>query len=39
MDTGSPWILANNPRAPYWDGSPGDPLGRLLGIIAKGESS
>jgi hypothetical protein len=19
MDTGSPWILTNNPRAPYWD--------------------
>jgi hypothetical protein len=19
MDTGSPWILANNPRAPYWE--------------------
>jgi hypothetical protein len=19
MDTGSPWIIANNPRAPYWD--------------------
>jgi uncharacterized protein len=24
MDTGSPWILANNRRAPYWEGSPGD---------------
>jgi uncharacterized protein len=21
MDTGSPWILANNPRAPYWKSS------------------
>ncbi len=20
MDTGSPWIVANNPRAPYWNG-------------------
>jgi hypothetical protein len=20
MDTGSPWIIANNPRAPYWKG-------------------
>jgi hypothetical protein len=19
MDTGSPWILSNNPRAPYWN--------------------
>lgn len=23
MDTGSPWILTNNPRAPYWDDGPG----------------
>jgi hypothetical protein len=22
MDTGSPWILSNNPRAPYWEGGP-----------------
>src|SRR5262245_41987568 len=22
MDTGSPWILANNPRAPYWNDGP-----------------
>jgi hypothetical protein len=20
MDTGSPWIISNNPRAPYWEG-------------------
>jgi hypothetical protein len=26
MDTGSPWILANNPRAPYWQGVPADPV-------------
>jgi hypothetical protein len=25
MDTGSPWIIANNPRAPYWQASPGNP--------------
>jgi hypothetical protein len=25
MDTGSPWIVANNPRAPYWDDKPPDP--------------
>jgi hypothetical protein len=25
MDTGSPWILANNPRAPYWNGAADDP--------------
>jgi hypothetical protein len=24
MDTGSPWILSNNPRAPYWQSSSGD---------------
>lgn len=23
MDTGSPWILANNPRAPYWEDGDG----------------
>jgi uncharacterized protein len=23
MDTGSPWILSNNPRAPFWDDGPG----------------
>lgn len=22
LDTGSPWILANNPRAPYWEDAP-----------------
>jgi hypothetical protein len=22
MDTGSPWIISNNPRAPYWDNGP-----------------
>ena len=22
MDTGSPWIIANNPRAPYWETPP-----------------
>ena len=21
MDTGSPWIISNNPRAPYWESS------------------
>src|SRR5580700_4817546 len=25
IDTGSPWIVANNPRAPYWDEVPGRP--------------
>jgi uncharacterized protein len=23
MDTGSPWIISNNPRAPYWEDGPG----------------
>jgi len=23
MDTGSPWIVSNNPRAPYWQDGPG----------------
>jgi predicted acylesterase/phospholipase RssA len=23
MDTGSPWIISNNPRAPYWENGPG----------------
>jgi hypothetical protein len=23
MDTGSPWIISNNPQAPYWEGRPG----------------
>ena len=25
MDTGSPWVLANNPRAPYWETKQPDP--------------
>ncbi len=25
LDTGSPWILANNPRAQYWNSRPADP--------------
>ena len=25
MDTGSPWILTNNPRSPYWETKPPDP--------------
>ena len=23
MDTGAPWIISNNPRAPYWEDGPG----------------
>ncbi len=34
MDTGSPWVLANNPRAPYWeDGS--DYLGNKAYKLAN----
>jgi hypothetical protein len=25
MDTGSPWILSNDPKAPYWDADPVNP--------------
>src|SRR5262249_8347842 len=25
LDTGSPWIVANNPRARYWNSMPPDP--------------
>jgi hypothetical protein len=27
MDTGSPWILSNNPRAPYWQSSTAGDIG------------
>jgi len=30
IDTGSPWILANNPRAPYWEANRGCKLGTLV---------
>jgi predicted acylesterase/phospholipase RssA len=36
MDTGSPWIVSNNPRAPYWEdgkgyiGNKNYPLGNLV---------
>lgn len=28
MDTGSPWVLSNNPRAPYWEPKP-DSVNRI----------
>jgi Patatin-like phospholipase len=31
LDTGSPWILANNPRASYWDSKAGDPEKKATG--------
>jgi predicted acylesterase/phospholipase RssA len=30
MDTGSPWILSNNPRAPYWEWDKGRRLSNLV---------
>jgi hypothetical protein len=36
MDTGSPWILANNPRAPYWNDGPnhdGNKHYRLANLV------
>jgi hypothetical protein len=35
MDTGSPWIIANNPRAPYWLGSPADPATGARGFTGN----
>ena len=31
LDTGSPWILANNPRAPYWESAAPDPANNRKG--------
>jgi uncharacterized protein len=31
LDTGSPWILANNPRAPYWNSAAPDPANNASG--------
>jgi Patatin-like phospholipase len=31
LDTGSPWILANNPRAPYWNSAASDPTKNTTG--------
>jgi uncharacterized protein len=33
MDTGSPWILTNNPRSPYWDTKP--PTKEDIGYIGN----
>jgi hypothetical protein len=30
IDTGSPWILSNNPDAPYWESNKGYKLARLI---------
>jgi len=31
LDTGSPWILANNPKAPYWNSVAADPANKKNG--------
>ncbi len=31
LDTGSPWILANNTRAPYWNSTAPEPLANRKG--------
>ncbi len=31
LDTGSPWILANNPRAPYWESAQPDKTRNISG--------
>src|SRR5262249_1823899 len=35
MDTGSPWILANNPRAPYWESAAADPATERKGHLGN----
>jgi hypothetical protein len=35
MDTGSPWILANNPRAPYWQSAEDDPAAGKKGYLGN----
>src|SRR5205814_3363749 len=35
MDTGSPWILTNNCRAPYWESSVGDATSGPKGFTAN----
>jgi hypothetical protein len=35
MDTGSPWIVSNDPRAPYWETKPADRLTGERGYIGN----
>jgi uncharacterized protein len=35
IDTGSPWILTNNPRSPYWDSKAPDPAKNDPGYIGN----
>jgi hypothetical protein len=37
LDTGSPWILANNSRAPYWNATPPDPSTKRKGHTGNKE--
>ncbi|HEU5286271.1 MAG TPA: patatin-like phospholipase family protein [Sphingomicrobium sp.] len=37
LDTGSPWILANNSRAPYWETTPSDPVNNRKGHTGNRE--
>jgi hypothetical protein len=35
MDTGSPWIVSNDPRAPYWETKPRNPVTGEKGHIGN----
>jgi hypothetical protein len=35
MDTGSPWILANNPKTPFWRNTPANPDTKEDGFIGN----
>ena len=35
IDTGSPWILTNNPRSPYWESKAPDPANNDPGYIGN----
>ena len=35
IDTGSPWILTNNPRSPYWESKPPNPEQNDPGYIGN----
>jgi hypothetical protein len=37
LDTGSPWILANNSRAPYWESTSPDPANNRKGHTGNKE--
>src|SRR5262249_46151465 len=35
IDTGSPWIITNNPRSPYWENEAPDPANNISGHIGN----